>query len=370
MPLVRIALACLMTFAATAFAQPIDPARGRALYASTNASPLSCSDSQCHGPDPARNAYRVLRGADNSALILNALGSVRSTMAFLQPYLSERDVVDIAAYLGEVSRARAQGLLDQSAAATPPAGTGSGGNAGAGDTGASAAEVSTVSPFNAGYGGCAVGLPGAVDPLLPGLAAFAMLMIALRWRARGPGTRRASIRTRVAPRLAALVLALATVAAPRPADAVAVGEPAPAFTLAGLDGRPVSLAAERGRVVWLDFWASWCGPCRQSFPWMAQMQQRHGARGLRVVAVSVDTNLEDARRFVSRTNAPFAIGLDPSGELARTYSVRSMPTSVLIDGTGRVLAVHAGFKASDAAALERRIEQALDAMPRAEATTR
>jgi hypothetical protein len=72
----------------------------------------------------------------------------------------------------------------------------------------------------------------------------------------------------------------------------------------------------------------------------------------------------------SRTNAPFAIGLDPSGELARTYSVRSMPTSVLIDGTGRVLAVHSGFKASDAAALERRIEQALDAMPRAEATTR
>jgi peroxiredoxin/cytochrome c553 len=358
MPLVRIALACLMTFAATAFAQPIDPARGRALYASTNASPLSCSDSQCHGPDPARNAYRVLRGADNSALILNALGSVRTTMAFLQPYLSERDVVDIAAYLGEVSRTRAQGLVDQAAAAAPPVGAGSGGDAGAGGATTTPTEVSTVSPFNAGYGGCSVGLPGVIDPTLPGLAAFAMLMIGLRRRAGAVG------------RLAALALAVAVVAAPRPAVAIAAGDTAPAFTLAGLDGRPVSLAAERGRVVWLDFWASWCGPCRQSFPWMAQMQQRHGARGLRVVAVSVDTNLEDARRFVSRTNAPFPIGLDPSGELARTYAVRTMPTSVLIDGSGRVLAVHSGFKAADGPALERRIEQALDAMPRADSTTR
>ncbi|RPH41033.1 MAG: TlpA family protein disulfide reductase [Burkholderiales bacterium] len=164
--------------------------------------------------------------------------------------------------------------------------------------------------------------------------------------------------------MAARAVALMVVALlwmPARAHAVAPGDLAPTFALPALDGGTVSLEAERGQVVWLDFWASWCAPCRQSFPWMAELQRRHGARGLRVLAVNVDVRSADARRFVARDPPPFAIALDPSGDLARRYAIRAMPTSVLIDPQGRVLAVHNGFRTTDTADLERRIERALDA---------
>ncbi|MCX7231439.1 MAG: TlpA disulfide reductase family protein [Burkholderiales bacterium] len=357
----RTVLASLSLVSAAAFAQPADPLRGQSLWARTNDAPLSCGqDGSCHGPDPSLNQYRALRGADNAALILNAIGAVRTGMAFLAPHVSERDAVDIAAFLGEVSRRRAAG--------TPPAadvgvtsGTGVDGGAGGGDAAAGAPaadaglQAAIVPPFNAGYGGCSLGLPGAGDPTLPALFAAASLALALRARRR----RRPVARSAAAGATALLITAL--LALPVTARAVTPGEAAPAFVLPALDGGAVSLESVRGHVVWLDFWASWCAPCRQSFPWMADLQRRHGARGLRVLAVNVDARSEDARRFVARDPPPFAIALDPSGDLARRYAIRAMPTSVLIDASGRVLAVHNGFRTADAAELERRIERALDA---------
>jgi cytochrome c biogenesis protein CcmG/thiol:disulfide interchange protein DsbE len=362
----RIALASLSLVSATALGQPADPVRGRALWAQTNDAPLSCGqDGSCHGPDPAQNQYRALRGADNAALILRAIGSVRTGMAFLAPHVDERDAVDIAAFLGEVSRERA-------ARPVPPAQDGATAPTVGADLSPPAAVVAEPAdptalqdaiapPFNAGYGGCATGLPGVADPMLPTLAALAALLLAGRARRRAriapiaPGPRRRS----AAPAVAMGVVALLWM--PAGAGAVAPGDPAPAFELPALDGGTVSLEAERGHVVWLDFWASWCAPCRQSFPWMADLQRRHGARGLRVLAVNVDARPADARRFVARDPPPFAIALDPSGDLARRYAIRAMPTSVLIDASGRVLAVHNGFRTSDAPDLERRIERALAA---------
>lgn len=356
------AVACLLAAAVSAaHAQSGDPQRGRALYTSTNAAPLSCGqDGSCHGPDPAANQYRLLRGADDSALILRAIGSARTGMAFLQPHVDERDAIDLAAYLGEVARGRTVA----GSGGTAGAAAGGSGSAPPGADGTTAApapdgaeEPSATSPFNAGYGGCAVGGDAPVDPVLPLLAFVAALAIGSR-RRRASGTAAGSGRRAACAAMACVALA----AVPAVVGATSAGEPAPDFALPGDDDATVGLGAGPGRVVWLDFWASWCAPCRQSLPWMARMQQRFGPRGLRVVTVALDADPESARRFARREAPGLTVGYDPSGAVARAYAIRAMPTSLLIGADGRVLAVHGGFRASEAAALERRIERALDAL--------
>jgi peroxiredoxin len=137
-----------------------------------------------------------------------------------------------------------------------------------------------------------------------------------------------------------------------------VGTAAPAFDLAGPAGR-VRLRDLRGKLVYLDFWASWCAPCRLSFPWMNDMQARHGARGLQVVGINVDTQRADADRFLARVPARFTIAFDPAGDSPRAYAVKQMPSSFLIGADGRVLYTHAGWHRDDAEALEQRIVRAL-----------
>jgi len=136
------------------------------------------------------------------------------------------------------------------------------------------------------------------------------------------------------------------------------GAPAPAFTLNGPDGA-VKLEQYKGKLVYVDFWASWCGPCRQSFPWMNEMQARYGAQGLQVVGVNVDAKSEDARNFLAATPARFAIAFDPNGATPRSYGIKGMPSSVLIGPDGKVLYEHSGFRAADRDTLESRIKTAL-----------
>lgn len=143
------------------------------------------------------------------------------------------------------------------------------------------------------------------------------------------------------------------------AAAAAPGEAAPDFQLAGTGATKVELAALRGKVVYLDFWASWCGPCKQSFPWMNELQSRFGAQGLQVVAVNVDARPADAQKFLDEVPARFTVALDPQGSTPRKYAIKGMPTSVLIGADGKVLSVHSGFRAEEKAALEQQIAQAL-----------
>lgn len=114
-----------------------------------------------------------------------------------------------------------------------------------------------------------------------------------------------------------------------------------------------------GEVVLLDFWASWCGPCRRSFPWMNEMQTKYAERGLKVVAVNLDQEPVDAAKFLDRYPANFTIWYDPKAELAKRYDVQVMPTSVLIDRQGKVLSVHRGFRTKNIQAYEQAIKQAL-----------
>jgi len=143
------------------------------------------------------------------------------------------------------------------------------------------------------------------------------------------------------------------------AHALAPGDPAPAFTLADGAGKTVSLASLRGRVVYVDFWASWCTPCRRSFPWMNAMQARHGGEGLTVVGVNVDKRPADAARFLGDVPATFTVVYDPGGATPSAYGVKGMPSSYLIDRRGNVVAVEDGFHDERRAALEAQIESAL-----------
>jgi thiol-disulfide isomerase/thioredoxin len=143
------------------------------------------------------------------------------------------------------------------------------------------------------------------------------------------------------------------------AHAVENGQAAPEFDLPGHQGS-VKLSAFKGKTVYLDFWASWCGPCRQSFPWMNEMQSRYGSKGLRVIGVNVDQKTDDAKTFLKDTPANFDIVFDANGSTPRSYAVRGMPTSMLIGPGGKVLSVHSGFKKEQRDELERQIKLALN----------
>lgn len=144
-----------------------------------------------------------------------------------------------------------------------------------------------------------------------------------------------------------------------PALALESGQPAPEFDLAGRAGN-VKLSDYKGKTVYLDFWASWCGPCKQSFPWMNDMQARYSAKGLRVVAVNVDQKSEDAKTFLKDTPASFDIAFDQTGKTPKAYAVKGMPTSVLIGPDGKVLMVHSGFRDEQRKELEQQIRVSLD----------
>ncbi|MBA2547584.1 MAG: TlpA family protein disulfide reductase [Burkholderiaceae bacterium] len=139
-----------------------------------------------------------------------------------------------------------------------------------------------------------------------------------------------------------------------------VGSKAPAFDLPTAT-KPVRLADLKGQVVYIDFWASWCAPCKQSFPFMSEMQAKYGPRGFTVIGVNVDQKREDADKFLATTPAKFTIGFDTTSKVAEAYQPKGMPTSFLIGADGKVRAMHVGFKDSNREEIEREIQAALSA---------
>lgn len=99
-----------------------------------------------------------------------------------------------------------------------------------------------------------------------------------------------------------------------------------------------------GQVVVLDFWASWCVPCRRSFPWLNSMQARYAERGLVIIGVNLDASKDDAAAFLSDYPADFRVHYDTAAELAREYGVEAMPSSYVIGRDGEIKARHLGFK--------------------------
>jgi thiol-disulfide isomerase/thioredoxin len=137
-----------------------------------------------------------------------------------------------------------------------------------------------------------------------------------------------------------------------PVWAVEAGKPLPDLGLA-------EVQKTKGQYIYIDYWASWCGPCRQSFPWMNALQAKLGPRGLKVVAVNVDAKRADADKFLTHTPAQFTIAYDPQGDSAKKLAIKTMPTSMLISPEGRVLFVHSGFRAEETLQLEAKITAAM-----------
>ena len=126
---------------------------------------------------------------------------------------------------------------------------------------------------------------------------------------------------------------------------------APEINLPSIDGN-VRLSDLKGKVVYLDFWASWCDPCRASFPWMAEMKETYGQHGLEIVAINLDKERDLANTFLKDMDVNFIVAFDPSGESAERYQLRGMPGSYLIGKDGSIQASHLGFRDKDKQKLE------------------
>ncbi|MES2208962.1 MAG: TlpA disulfide reductase family protein [Chloroflexota bacterium] len=112
-----------------------------------------------------------------------------------------------------------------------------------------------------------------------------------------------------------------------------------AFALKDLDGRPVRLADFKGRLVWLNFWASWCPPCQAETPTLRAMDRQYRDRGLSLIAVQVQQTVEDGRTYASKYDLEFIIGADVSAAIFRTYRVFALPTQFFIDPDGIIRTV-------------------------------
>lgn len=163
--------------------------------------------------------------------------------------------------------------------------------------------------------------------------------------------------------LAALVALAALGAAPASAAAPRVGDRAPAFDLKPLvAGRPgASLASLSGEVVLLDFWASWCAPCKLTLPGLARLQKRH--RGLRVLAVSLDEDRGKALAFLKGQDTSLAALHDAGRKVAESYDLGGMPAAVLIDRKGVLRARYDGYVEDDLEAMEADARKLMEEKP-------
>lgn len=150
-------------------------------------------------------------------------------------------------------------------------------------------------------------------------------------------------------------------AASLPAVALEEGDTAKNIPLSLLEGQAggqtVGVDDFKGQLVYLDFWASWCGPCRQSLPILNEIRAKYNDKGFEVVAVNVDENLKDALGFLERYPVSYPILLDPKGEMPKAYDVKGMPTAYLLDKNGKIIYKHVGFKKKDRAKIVELIEK-------------
>jgi thiol-disulfide isomerase/thioredoxin len=155
-----------------------------------------------------------------------------------------------------------------------------------------------------------------------------------------------TIRTNRRVIIAAFAAGIALQAAPAWAGS-AMNAAAPAFELPTRAGGHIGLDALRGQVVMINFWASWCGPCRQEFPILEQMYRKYGPMGFSLIAVNVESDPADSERFLAKMPVSFPIAYDAGNVVSDAYGVSAMPTTLIIDRKGKVRWMHRAYKPGD-----------------------
>lgn len=122
-----------------------------------------------------------------------------------------------------------------------------------------------------------------------------------------------------------------------------------------------TLAKHKGEVVYLDFWASWCGPCRKSFPWMNKIEAEYKQQGFSVISVNLDANKALAAKFLRETPASFTVVYDPKGKIAKHFQIQGMPSSMVIGRDGAIKYRHTGFSTKKIPLYEKELIQLLAA---------
>jgi thiol-disulfide isomerase/thioredoxin len=137
-------------------------------------------------------------------------------------------------------------------------------------------------------------------------------------------------------------------------------EISPTCSLTTLEGTPVhNLQELKGKVVYVDFWASWCPPCIKSFPFLNELENQLKEQGLQVIGVNLDEKVADAQAFLASHPVDFSIVADPSKQCAKSFEVMAMPTSYLIDRKGNIRHIHRGFRSGETEELRALISQLL-----------
>ncbi|MEE8427154.1 MAG: TlpA disulfide reductase family protein [Woeseiaceae bacterium] len=160
----------------------------------------------------------------------------------------------------------------------------------------------------------------------------------------------------------AMILILTAVLAGLPAVVTTAEDVrlAPSFNIPNISGgRAISLDQFQGNVIYVDFWASWCGPCLKSFPYMEGLHQKYSGKGLVIIAINMDQSPQDAHDFLKDHPVTFLVGKNPAGDVAEQYEVMAMPTSYIVDRAGLIQEVHYGFKSSDTEKIAALIEKLL-----------
>ena len=154
----------------------------------------------------------------------------------------------------------------------------------------------------------------------------------------------------------ALAIIIATTAVGL-AAAASVSGPAPNFTLKSLDGKNLKLSEMRGDVILINFWASWCGPCRQEMPLLNSLHKKYEPLGFTVLGVNVEENTDDARGFLSNFPVDFPVLLDNKNKVSKQYDVVAMPTTVVVDRDGNMRFLHKGYKPGDEKAYRQMVKK-------------
>jgi len=136
---------------------------------------------------------------------------------------------------------------------------------------------------------------------------------------------------------------------PLSASAVEEGRPAPDFTLKSLAGKNLKLSEMTGNVVLINFWASWCGPCREEMPLLNALHNKYAPLGFSVLGVNVEENVDAARGFMKDFPVDFPVLLDNANQVSEQYKVIAMPTTVVVDRDGNIRYLHQGYKSGDEA---------------------